>query len=1024
MEFTLKDFKIYCFQEEYTKYNGLLQRIQSHIQLLFKNNILGINDRNLRLSNLYKIIGESNDYKKQCISILEGDDENELLETDSSHEENDLYDNYDDMELSFKILVNNLNSLLSLNGDDITKNYKIIYEYLCMVYSLPKNTHNYFSNKIDGIELLLDEKLLYPLNSIKYSIKEFAQHIGLNKLSDILILSGSSTDLFSEKEKDLFELYDNIFTPISVIELNESNEHNFNENDMLEIMSNSDFFTINLFFKQITDPFREELLDNHYSLYLTINECKFKIDGYFKLDPLQINIRLMTLNGYEKIFIKKNLIESKLPECEKFKRKYLKYCSIQELICLSTDKFLKYLDAKYKKFNEVNNKSFPSLMKDFIGKNMNLLNWYEIIKLLLLGSDENINVAGSLYSLLKDKKTNISLVPDIIYDNLVFCNQMKLKKINQTLKIELDKLNELNFESIDLKKELARSTHIPLYVRSLAMEKINEMKLNNNDYNKQLTYVKTVLQFPWPSSNDDNIFHTLNASNSAAVKFLSEIDERLDKTTYGHKKVKEQISLLITKWISNPMSSGSAIGLLGPPGVGKTLIAKSLSKVLDIPMVMITLGGQNDSELLIGHGYTYSGAQPGMIIKKMCEASRGRCIMYFDELDKSCAKHGQVNEITSILIHLTDPNTNKAFQDRFFQGIDFPLDKVIFIASYNDSNKIDPILLDRIIELEVKPYNIEDKINILRDYIIPELKENIGISKEIIISEETMKKFIYDFTSEAGVRDLKHKTEQVFLNINKRSIIQNTKLETITITYELIQEFLGEKNKNHRKMVPEKNMVGYINGLYATTAGGGGITSIEILPLRTGDASQLILTGSMGDVMKESIRVAYTRACAFIEDHKELFKIDKLNDYIKEHFPSGFHVHAPEGATPKDGPSAGAAFTVGFISVLLKQKANRLVAMTGEINLSGKVTKIGGLVYKLIGAKFAGVKIALVPFENKTDIEEIKQTHADLFSNDFTYKYVDNLIDVVKHTLVDIKSIHESFDIDKDDKDGQQKSEN
>jgi endopeptidase La len=997
MEFNLKDFKIYCFQEEYIKYNGLLQRMQSHIQMLFKNNLLSINDRNLRLSDLYKIIGEINNNKKQCISILEDVDNISDVETESD----DFFsnDNLEEMNISFNTLVSNLNVILSLNDDDITKNYKIIYEYLCQLYKMPKSTYKFFGNKINGIELLLNDKLLFPLDSIKTITKEFATQVGLSNIQDILIMNNYPTDCLTDKEKDLLELYNAIFIPISVHDLNETTEYKFTESDMLEILANSDLYTANMFFKHITDASKEELLDNHFSLYLNIEGNKMKIDGYFKLDPLQINVRLMSLNGYEKIFQKKNLIESKLPESDKFKRKYLKYCSIQELISLSTDKFLKYLDIKYKKFNEVNNKSFPSLMKDFIGKNMNLLNWYEIIKLLLLGSDENINVAGSLYSLLKDKKTNISLVPDIIYDNLVFCNQMKLKKINQTLKIELDKLNELNFESIDLKKELARSTHIPLYVRSLAMEKINEMKLNNNDYNKQLTYVKTILQFPW--ANDDNIFQSLHNSNKDAVKFLSDIDERLDKTTYGHKKVKEQMSLLITKWISNPTASGSAIGLLGPPGVGKTLIAKSLSKVLDIPMVMITLGGQNDSELLIGHGYTYSGAQPGMIIKKMCEANKGRCIMYFDELDKSCAKHGQVNEITSILIHLTDPNTNKAFQDRFFQGIDFPLDKVIFIASYNDSNKIDPILLDRIIELEVKPYNIEDKINILRDFIIPELKENIGITKEIKMSEETMKQFIYDYTSEAGVRDLKHKTEQVLLNINKRSIIENSKSKLINIDYCLIQQYLGEKNKNHRKMIPEKDMSGYINGLYATSAGGGGITSIEICPLRTGDASQLVLTGSMGDVMKESIKVAFTRACTFIEEHKELLGIDKLNEYIKEHFPSGFHVHAPEGATPKDGPSAGAAFTVGFISVLLKKKANRKVAMTGEINLSGKVTKIGGLVYKLIGAKYAGVETALVPLENKTDIDDIIQNHTDLFKDGFQYKYVDNLNEVIKYTLLD-----------------------
>jgi ATP-dependent Lon protease len=384
----------------------------------------------------------------------------------------------------------------------------------------------------------------------------------------------------------------------------------------------------------------------------------------------------------------------------------------------------------------------------------------------------------------------------------------------------------------------------------------------------------------------------------------------------------------------------------------------------------------------------------------MVEMGKGRCILYFDELDKACSKHGTINEITSILIHLTDPNTNKAFQDRFFQGIDFPLDKIIFIASYNDSNKIDPILLDRLIELEVKPYNVEDKINILRDFIIPELKENIGFNKNIKFNDDEIKRFIYDFTAESGVRDLKHKMEQVLLNINKQDLFNETNSDTIQLSYDIILKYLGEKNKNHRKMIPVNNKVGYVNGLYATTSGGGGITCIEICPMKTGDNFQLKLTGSMGDVMKESIQVAFTRACAYIFDHSSKFNITDVNKHIKDKFPFGFHIHAPEGATPKDGPSAGAAFTVGFVSAILEIPTNRTVAMTGEMNLSGEVTKIGGLVYKLIGAKFAGVKTVLVPKQNEIDIKEILETNKDLFNETFNYVYIETLSDVIENTLV------------------------
>lgn len=965
MDFKLNDFKEYCFKNQYNIYNNVISRMQNHIQILFKNNLINVNERNLKLSDIYKLISEVNNLKKNIFFSSEHD----------------------------KIFKNFLNTIKIIKSKDLEINYKIIYDYLNLLSKLPNVA--YKSVNIDGINILLDSKILYPLDSVKKTIIEFSNNVGLENLNDIFVIYNFEIDSLTVYEKNLLNFYNNVFISLNVNIVN----YLITNEDRNIINANKDFFTENIFIKSNNDGQHEELLDNYYSLFIRVKNRWLKINGFFKLDPLQINVRLMILDSY-KIIEKKNKIDSYLSDNDKFKKKYLKYCSIQEIITMSVDGFLKYLDVKYKKFNEINNKSFPALMKDFTNKNLNLINWFDIIKLLLLGSDENINAAGLLFALLKDKKTNISLVPDIIYDNLVFCNQMKLKKINQTLKIELDKLNELNFESIDHKKKLASCTNIPLYVRSLAMEKINEMKLNNNDYNKQLTYVKTILQFPWPSTNDENIFQTLHNNKVASKNFLSEIDNRLNTITYGHKKVKEQISLLITKWISNPQSSGSAIGLLGPPGVGKTLIAKSLSKVLDIPMVMITLGGQNDAELLIGHGYTYSGAQPGLIIKKMCEAGKGRCIMYFDELDKSCSKHGQVNEITSILIHLTDPNTNKAFQDRFFQGIDFPLDKIIFIASYNDSEKVDPILLDRLIELEVKSYNVEDKINILRDFILPELKENIGFNKEIKFNENDIKKFIYDFTAESGVRDLKHKMEQVLLNINKDDIISDINLDYVDLTYDLILKYLGEKNKNNRKMIPEKDCIGYINGLYATSIGGGGITSIEICPIKVGENFQLKLTGSMGDVMKESIQVAFTRACDYIEQNKDKYNIEDLKKYITDNFPCGFHIHAPEGATPKDGPSAGAAFTVGFISALLKKPANRYVAMTGEINLSGHVTKIGGLVYKLTGGKFAGVKTVLVPKQNEVDLIDIIKTNPELFDNNFKYHYIENIDDVVKYTLL------------------------
>jgi ATP-dependent Lon protease len=267
------------------------------------------------------------------------------------------------------------------------------------------------------------------------------------------------------------------------------------------------------------------------------------------------------------------------------------------------------------------------------------------------------------------------------------------------------------------------------------------------------------------------------------------VEDKLNKLSFGHEEAKKLLLQIIGKWISNPSSQGTSFGLVGPPGVGKTLLAKSVSNALDIPFVQITLGGQNDGELLHGHGYTYSGSQPGLIIKKMVEAGKSRCILYFDELDKTTSKHGNINEITSILIHLTDPNMNKTFQDRFFQGVEFPLDKVIMIFSYNDSSLIDPVLLDRLKEINIKSYTINEKIKIVKEFIIPELVNSIGLQNEdwTQLTDNIIEYIIENYTNEAGVRDIKRYIEKIFLTLNLDKIYQR---EIKEITKENINNIL------------------------------------------------------------------------------------------------------------------------------------------------------------------------------------------------------------------------------------------
>ena len=380
--------------------------------------------------------------------------------------------------------------------------------------------------------------------------------------------------------------------------------------------------------------------------------------------------------------------------------------------------------------------------------------------------------------------------------------------------------------------------------------------------------------------------------------------------------------------------------------------------------------------------------------------------MYFDELDKACSKNGSSNEISSILIHLTDPNMNKSFQDRFFQGIDFPLNKVIMIFSYNDSNLIDPILLDRFKEIKIKPYSSKDKISIVKKFMLKELCDNIGFNNVTFnLSDDCIYHLIDKYTLEAGVRNLKRKLESILLDLNvdrlyERKRFEKKKINSVTIDKKLIEEILEDSGFTIEK-IHKKPEIGIINGLYATSSGSGGIVPIQIFSNYYGSNGifNIKLTGSQGDVMKESVQCSLTCALDYLNRKKDIFGIENINELIKNRWENGFHVHAPSGATPKDGPSAGCAFTIAFISRILNKPIKNTVAMTGEIDLKGNITKIGGLEYKINGAKKAGIKTIIISNENKKDYEKIKKNDAKLFNN-LNIKLVDIIDDIVEHAII------------------------
>ena len=568
----------------------------------------------------------------------------------------------------------------------------------------------------------------------------------------------------------------------------------------------------------------------------------------------------------------------------------------------------------------------------------------------------------------------------------------------------MEKLKGITNTDIDSKKQVLLCKNMPDHIKKICLEKLDELKNSNSETYKIKLYVNILVQFPWLSDADDNIFKLISCDKNKSKNFLENIETKLNEQIFGHSTAKNKILQSLAKLISVQGTNISPMALVGPPGVGKTKFAQCLAECLDIPFVQITLGGQNDGELLHGHGYTYSGSQPGLIVKKMVDAGSARCIMYFDELDKCVSKNGQVNELMSILIHLTDPMTNGAFQDRFFQEITFPLNKVIFIFSFNEINKIDKILLDRLELINVESYSIKEKIAISNNYLLKQLCKDIGFEYgSVNFDNNVLTTLIEDYTYEPGVRSLKRNIENILLKLNidkiyQRGVYDNDDKEytcdnPLNITKELLLEYLGDVKVNY-KTIHSKDIVGVVNGLYATTSCFGGIVPIQLTGYHLGNNDKFILklTGNQKKIMKESIFYSFTTAINLLtNDGKELFF---------KSYKNGVHIHTPEAATPKDGPSAGVAFTLAFLSLMLDLKIDREIALTGEIDLYGNVAEIGGVKYKIQGAFKAGVKTVYLPSSNKDDVEKLQKELPEIFDNNHQCIFVDHVLQVAEKTLI------------------------
>jgi len=555
------------------------------------------------------------------------------------------------------------------------------------------------------------------------------------------------------------------------------------------------------------------------------------------------------------------------------------------------------------------------------------------------------------------------------------------EKINVLTETEIKEL----FLQIETEfNEVETTIRIPYYSDSFNTSDMRDcLSICLNDNKGHSTFTKMLQKHLIKSENGDKCISNLQqiSDNTKLIhNYFGDVRKALDSSVYGHKNAKKQVERIIGQWI-NGEPNGYCFGFEGPPGTGKTSLAKhGISKCLkdgdgnSRPFAFIAIGGSSNGSTLDGHNYTYVGSMWGKIVDILMETKCMNPIIFIDEVDKvSRTETGR--EIIGILTHLVDPTQNSAYQDKYFTGIDLDLSKVLFIFSYNDVDLVDRILLDRIHRIKFQHLSLEEKLQISEDYMLPEILKKMGQHGNINISKEVVQFIIETYTCEAGVRKLKEILFEIIGEINLELLHNNDERDLpVNISIDDVkQSYLKDRQKSRGKKVHGENRIGIINGLWANALGMGGIIPIEMKYVLSGHPLDLKLTGMQGDVMKESMNVAKTLAWSMTSNERQE-RLLKMFDATKT---QGIHIHCPEGAVPKDGPSAGTAITVTMYSLLNDIKIKNTIAITGEIDLHGNVTAIGGLDLKIIGGIEAGVKEFLFPEANIDDFNKFKDKYGD-----------------------------------------------
>lgn len=567
-----------------------------------------------------------------------------------------------------------------------------------------------------------------------------------------------------------------------------------------------------------------------------------------------------------------------------------------------------------------------------------------------------------VYKIKKDFQTKVKAGIDKNQKDYILREQMKV--IRQELGEEEDSLSEAD-EYLKQLGQLRASAEVKDKLKK-EIARFKNMPASSQEANVLRIYIETLLELPWKKMSKDN-----NDLKRAA--------RILNEDHYGLEKVKDRVLEYLAVRTLTKKGDAPILCLVGPPGTGKTSIARSVARALDKEYVRISLGGVRDEAEIRGHRKTYVGAMPGRLVEGLKQAGVANPLMLLDEIDKVSSDYK--GDTSAALLEVLDGEQNVRFRDHYVE-VPIDLSEVLFIATANTTQTIPRPLLDRMDIIEVNSYTENEKFHIAKDYLVGKQLEKNGLTKkQLSISDSALEKIIRNYTREAGVRNLERRISDICRK-SAREILENKK-KSIRVTEHSLEKYLGKERVTYEN-ANEEDQVGIVRGL-AWTSVGGDTLQIEVNTMP--GKGELMLTGQMGDVMKESARTAltYVRSVAM--------EYGVAEDYFEKH---NIHIHIPEGAVPKDGPSAGITMATAMLSAVPGRLVSAKVAMTGEITLRGRALPIGGLKEKILAARMAGIKKVLVPEKNQPDIAELSRE----ITKGLEIVFVKNMEDVLREAFV------------------------